>query len=97
MRVSCKNHKSNRKVVTEWKWLGGPMFQSNVKLRMRMAIDWWSMMVAEGGCVVGEWCLIPRFSGGLALDLLYYHVEDVEGYAWAKESLKSGKKRGRYG
>ncbi|KAD2803969.1 hypothetical protein E3N88_37346 [Mikania micrantha] len=34
---------------------------------------------------------------GLALDPLYFHVEDVGGYAWAKESLKLVEKQGSYG
>ncbi|KAD0611556.1 hypothetical protein E3N88_43988 [Mikania micrantha] len=40
---------------------------------------------------------LPRFSVEFGLDPLYFHVEDVEGYAWAKESLKLVKKRERYG
>ncbi|KAD4180408.1 hypothetical protein E3N88_28999 [Mikania micrantha] len=40
---------------------------------------------------------LPRFSVGLALDRLYFHVEGFKSFAWTQESPKSAKKRGSYG
>ncbi|KAD5508589.1 hypothetical protein E3N88_16292 [Mikania micrantha] len=36
--------------------------------------------------------LIPPISVDKSLDPLYFHVEDIEGFAWAQESLKSDEK-----
>ncbi|KAD4178002.1 hypothetical protein E3N88_26593 [Mikania micrantha] len=47
--------------------------------------------------VSADHCFLPRFSVGLAPDPLYFHVEDVEGYAWAKESLELVEKQESYG
>ncbi|KAD3640702.1 hypothetical protein E3N88_29925 [Mikania micrantha] len=40
---------------------------------------------------------IPRISVVKSLDPLYFLVEDVEGYAWAKESLELVEKQESYG
>ncbi|KAD4981943.1 hypothetical protein E3N88_18614 [Mikania micrantha] len=41
--------------------------------------------------------LLPQFSVMISLDPLYFHVEEVEGYAWAKESLNLVEKQESYG
>ncbi|KAD3336642.1 hypothetical protein E3N88_32161 [Mikania micrantha] len=50
-------------------------------------------MVLEG---VGFEGLLPRDSVKLGLDLLYFCVEGIKSYVWAKESLDFVKKRVRY-
>ncbi|KAC9229357.1 hypothetical protein E3N88_46162 [Mikania micrantha] len=48
-------------------------------------------------CSFGNCSTIPRISVVKSLDPLYFLVEDVEGYAWAKESLELVEKQESYG
>ncbi|KAD3336210.1 hypothetical protein E3N88_31729 [Mikania micrantha] len=41
--------------------------------------------------------IIPRFLVDKPPDQLYFHVEEVKSFTWAKESLKTVEKRRRYG